>query len=163
VAKERGAVLEEWRMSRDAAGRLQEAHWKLILEVGTWGVGCVWGGVDLDPDHHSCCALAPGAGGGRLGWGGADRPRLGIGPPAAGPKASRGPQGSKYADRLPIGLEKIIKTVPADVVKGFYQRWYRPQNLAVVAVGDFDVDRMVEVRAPPLALHTWVGVAGVLP
>ncbi len=27
-------MMEEWRMSRDAAGRLQEAHWKLILEVG---------------------------------------------------------------------------------------------------------------------------------
>ena len=24
--------MEEWRMGRDAAGRLQEAYWKLILE-----------------------------------------------------------------------------------------------------------------------------------
>lgn len=32
LAKERGAVLEEWRMSRDAVGRAQEAHWRLIMQ-----------------------------------------------------------------------------------------------------------------------------------
>ncbi len=37
---------------------------------------------------------------------------------------------AQYADRLPIGLEKIIREVPADVVKAFYERWYRPQNMA---------------------------------
>ena len=30
--KERGAVLEEWRMGRDSAGRAQEAHWQLIMK-----------------------------------------------------------------------------------------------------------------------------------
>ena len=29
---ERGAVLEEWRMGRDSAGRAQEAHWQLIMK-----------------------------------------------------------------------------------------------------------------------------------
>ena len=37
---------------------------------------------------------------------------------------------AQYADRLPIGLEKVIREVPADVVKAFYERWYRPQNMA---------------------------------
>ena len=37
---------------------------------------------------------------------------------------------AQYADRLPIGLERIIREVPADVVKAFYERWYRPQNMA---------------------------------
>jgi hypothetical protein len=32
LAKERGAVLEEWRMGKDSGGRAQEAHWKLILQ-----------------------------------------------------------------------------------------------------------------------------------
>ena len=45
--------------------------------------------------------------------------------------------GVQYADRLPIGLEKVIREVPASVVKAFYERWYRPQNMAIVAVGDF--------------------------
>lgn len=43
----------------------------------------------------------------------------------------------RYADRLPIGLEKIIRGVSADTVKAFFQRWYRPERMAVVIVGDF--------------------------
>jgi len=48
-------------------------------------------------------------------------------------------KGSKYADRMPIGLESVIRSVPASTVKGFYQRWYRPEHMAIVAVGDFQV------------------------
>lgn len=47
-------------------------------------------------------------------------------------------EGSKYADRLPIGLEKVIRTVTPQIVKRFYQKWYHLQNMAVVAVGDFN-------------------------
>ena len=43
----------------------------------------------------------------------------------------------QYADRDPIGLERVIKTVTAKRVQEFYHRWYAPQNMAVVAVGDF--------------------------
>jgi hypothetical protein len=32
LAKERGAVLEEWRMGRSWAGRVQQAHWQLLLQ-----------------------------------------------------------------------------------------------------------------------------------
>ena len=32
LAKERGAVLEEWRSGRDSVGRTHEAHWKILLE-----------------------------------------------------------------------------------------------------------------------------------
>lgn len=32
LEKERGPVLEEWRMGRTSGGRMQEAHWRLILE-----------------------------------------------------------------------------------------------------------------------------------
>lgn len=32
LAKERGAVLEEWRERKNAKGRMMEAHWKLLLE-----------------------------------------------------------------------------------------------------------------------------------
>ena len=55
-------------------------------------------------------------------------------------------EGTRYADRLPIGLEKIIRNVDADTVRKFYQKWYRPQNMAIVAVGDFeDLDRVVQL------------------
>lgn len=77
LEKERGAVLEEYRGGRNAMGRMQEAHWVLMMK------------------------------------------------------------GSKYADRLPIGLEKVIRTVSAETVKSFYHRWYHLKNMAVVAVGDF--------------------------
>eukprot|EP00898_Chlorokybus_atmophyticus_P001425 jgi/Chlat1/2283/Chrsp17S02583 len=45
--------------------------------------------------------------------------------------------GSRYAERLPIGLEKVIRNVSGEVVRAFYHRWYRPENMAVVAIGDF--------------------------
>jgi predicted Zn-dependent peptidase len=32
LSRERGALMEEWRMTQDSAGRQQVAHWKLLLE-----------------------------------------------------------------------------------------------------------------------------------
>ncbi|KAM7276034.1 hypothetical protein ACFE04_017900 [Oxalis oulophora] len=86
LEKERGAVMEEFRGNRNASGRMQDAHWALMME------------------------------------------------------------GSKYADRMPIGLEKVIKTVSSETVKQFYQKWYHLQNMAVIAVGDFsDTETVVEL------------------
>ena len=45
---------------------------------------------------------------------------------------------SRYAERLPIGDIAIIDTFPQERVKQFYQDWYRPDLMAVIAVGDFD-------------------------
>ncbi|KAM7509636.1 hypothetical protein LguiA_020089 [Lonicera macranthoides] len=86
LEKERGAVMEEYRGNRNAHGRMQDAHWMLMME------------------------------------------------------------GSKYAERLPIGLEKVIRTVSPEVVKQFYKKWYCLQNMAVIAVGDFsDTQSVVEL------------------
>lgn len=49
--------------------------------------------------------------------------------------------GSRYADRLPIGLDSIIKFQKYDVIKRFYKDWYRPNLMAVVVVGDIDVQK----------------------
>ncbi len=49
--------------------------------------------------------------------------------------------GSKYADRLPIGKPEVLKTFPASELKAFYTKWYRPDRMAVVAVGDLDPAR----------------------
>ncbi|WP_266362957.1 M16 family metallopeptidase [Tellurirhabdus rosea] len=46
---------------------------------------------------------------------------------------------SRYADRLPIGKLDIIRTFKPATLKQFYTDWYRPDLMAVVAVGDFDV------------------------
>ena len=47
-------------------------------------------------------------------------------------------KGSKYADRIPIGKTEIIQNAPAAQLKKFYTDWYRPDLMAVIAVGDFD-------------------------
>ncbi|XP_016651991.1 PREDICTED: zinc protease PQQL-like [Prunus mume] len=86
LERERGAVMEEYRGNRNATGRMQDAHWILMME------------------------------------------------------------GSQYADRLPIGLEKVIRTVSSETVKQFYSKWYHLSNMAVIAVGDFsDTQSVVEL------------------
>lgn len=47
---------------------------------------------------------------------------------------------SRYATRLPIGDPEILKNGSPEAVKRFYRDWYRPDLIAVVAVGDFDAD-----------------------
>ncbi|XP_039014704.1 zinc protease PQQL-like isoform X2 [Hibiscus syriacus] len=55
-------------------------------------------------------------------------------------------EGSKYADRLPIGLENVIKTVSPQTLKQFYKKWYHLSNMAVIAVGDFsDTKSVIEL------------------
>ena len=54
---------------------------------------------------------------------------------------------SRYADRLPIGKPEIIQNGKAERLKQFYADWYRPDLMAVVAVGDFDkaaVEKMLQ-------------------
>lgn len=45
-------------------------------------------------------------------------------------------KGSKYAQRLPIGVDSIIKTFNPDAIRRFYKEWYRPDLMAVIVVGD---------------------------
>ena len=47
-------------------------------------------------------------------------------------------KGSRYADRMPIGTMDVIRNFKHDRLKAFYADWYRPDLMAVVAVGDFD-------------------------
>ena len=54
-------------------------------------------------------------------------------------------QGSRYADRPPIGTPESIQGARRDQLVRFYHDWYRPDLMAVIAVGDFE-------RAPIEAL-----------
>ena len=45
---------------------------------------------------------------------------------------------SRYGVRLPIGDKTILETYKPATLKRFYDTWYRPDLMAVVAVGDFD-------------------------
>lgn len=47
---------------------------------------------------------------------------------------------SRYEKRLPIGDINVIKNIKLDRVVDFYKKWYRPENMAVVAVGDIKAD-----------------------
>lgn len=47
-------------------------------------------------------------------------------------------KGSRYVDRLPIGKKEVLENFDYETLKRFYQDWYRPNLMAVVAVGDFD-------------------------
>jgi zinc protease len=82
VEKERGVIMEEWRLGRGAGSRLSERHLPVLFH------------------------------------------------------------GSRYAERLPIGDTAVLRNVRAEELERFYRTWYRPDLMAVVAVGDFDVDTM---------------------
>ncbi|MDA1184921.1 MAG: insulinase family protein [Acidobacteria bacterium] len=82
IDKERGVVLEEWRLGLGASERIQQAQFPLLLG------------------------------------------------------------GSRYADRLPIGTPEVIQSVSYRRVRQFYEDWYRPDLMAVIAVGDFDPTSM---------------------
>lgn len=45
---------------------------------------------------------------------------------------------SRYADRLPIGTKKNLENFDYDDIRSFYRTWYRPDLMAVVAIGDAD-------------------------
>jgi len=45
---------------------------------------------------------------------------------------------SRYAERLPIGDIDIINSFEHQTLINFYRDWYRPDLIAVAAVGDFD-------------------------
>jgi len=46
-------------------------------------------------------------------------------------------KGSKYAEHLPIGKKEVIEGCSHETLRRFYRDWYRPDLMAVIAVGDF--------------------------
>ncbi|MBN2234155.1 MAG: insulinase family protein [Opitutales bacterium] len=82
IDKERGVILEEWRMGRGADQRMWDKISPVLLK------------------------------------------------------------GSRYAERLPIGMREVIEGAPYDTLKRFYRDWYRPDQISLVVVGDMDPDDM---------------------
>lgn len=78
VDRERGVLVEEWRLGRGAGARIRDKQFPVVFH------------------------------------------------------------GSQYAERLPIGKPEILQKASAEQVRDFYRTWYRPDLMAVVAVGDFD-------------------------
>ncbi|RAL37125.1 hypothetical protein DM860_004047 [Cuscuta australis] len=95
--------MEECREDRNADGRIEDAHWVLMME-GSKGCRMLFGnGFEISSYYPSI-------------------------------------------RRLPIRVEKVIKTVSPQIVKHFYEKWYQLQNMAVIAVGDFpDIQSVVDL------------------
>lgn len=82
IDKERGVVIEEWRLGRGAQARMRDKYFPLLLS------------------------------------------------------------GSRYAERLPIGKKEVLENFDYETLKSFYRDWYRPDLMAVVAVGDYPEDEL---------------------
>jgi zinc protease len=78
IDKERGVIVEEWRMGRGADQRIQDKQLPILLS------------------------------------------------------------NSRYAERLPIGKKEIIESFDHSSLLRFYKDWYRPDLMAIIAVGDFE-------------------------
>ena len=50
--------------------------------------------------------------------------------------------GSKFGKRLPIGLMSVVDNFKYNELRDYYHKWYRPDNQALVIVGDVDVDHI---------------------
>ncbi len=62
---------------------------------------------------------------------------------------------SRYASRLPIGLDDILTNFKPAVIKRFHLDWYRPDLQALIVVGDVDVadvERMIKLSFADLKM-----------
>lgn len=66
-------------------------------------------------------------------------------------------RGSRYAERLPIGKPDIIEHANPGPLKRFWRDWYRPDLMAVIAVGDADparLERLIRTTFAPIPKRT---------
>ncbi|MBO9518597.1 MAG: insulinase family protein [Porphyrobacter sp.] len=50
--------------------------------------------------------------------------------------------GARFIDRMPIGTIEALQAATPEKLRALYQRTYRPENTALVVVGDFDADKI---------------------
>ena len=50
--------------------------------------------------------------------------------------------GNRYGDRFPIGTMEVIDNFPYQALRDYYEKWYRPDQQAIVVVGDINVDEV---------------------
>ncbi len=54
-------------------------------------------------------------------------------------------KGSQYVNRLPIGTLENLQKFPYSSIRSYYKTWYRPDNMAIVIVGDFNANEMEQM------------------
>ena len=47
-------------------------------------------------------------------------------------------KGQLAAHRMPIGLVPVLQTADSALIRSYYDAWYRPDRITLIAVGDFD-------------------------
>jgi zinc protease len=56
---------------------------------------------------------------------------------------------ARLSQRLPIGSAEVIRNADRNLLKDFYESWYRPDNMVLVMSGDFDArsaERLINDR-----------------
>ena len=48
--------------------------------------------------------------------------------------------GSRFAERLPIGVEEVISGATRDDFEAYYRTWYRPENMTLIMIGDSEFE-----------------------
>ncbi len=51
-------------------------------------------------------------------------------------------EGTPYEGYHPIGTAEVIESMSPEMLRDFYERWYVPSNMALIAVGDMPVDEL---------------------
>jgi zinc protease len=97
---------------------------KGFLVLSDWAQGVRFKHADIDKERDIVLEEA------RLGKGANDRINKQLLPKLF--------NGSRYAERLPIGKEEVLRNFKYDALKRYYRDWYRPDLMAVVVVGDVD-------------------------
>jgi zinc protease len=101
-----------------------------VLERGFEALSDFAGGLSLDPaeiDRERGVVIEE--------W----RGRLGAGTRMQEPQMKAMFGASRYIDRLPIGTPEILKSFTPQRLRDFYQTYYRPDRMAVIVVGDIEV------------------------
>lgn len=50
--------------------------------------------------------------------------------------------GSRYANRMPIGTIEVIENFKPEELRAYYKKWYRPDQQAIIVVGDIDAEQV---------------------
>lgn len=97
---------------------------KGFLVLQDWAQGLSFNDADVDTERGIVLEEL------RLGKGAGDRMNKVLMPKLF--------NGSRYAERLPIGKEDVLRNFRPEAIKRFYKEWYRPDLMAVIAVGDIE-------------------------
>lgn len=47
-------------------------------------------------------------------------------------------RGTRYPERMPIGVQKTLEEADHNLLRSYYDAWYRPENMILVVVGDIN-------------------------